>query len=69
MAPPSAADNVIAAWKVRSLLRVSGLKAACQTLVDRHDVLRASCPERDGEPVQVVPPYREVSFEVTDVSG
>lgn len=69
MAPDSAAYNVNLAARIRSPIDIDALHRAFQGLVDRHTVLRATFPSRDGLPVVAVPPRSTVQFTVTDSAG
>ncbi len=67
-APHSAAYNVNLAARIRSPIDVDAVRRAFQDLVDRHAVLRATFPSRDGLPVAVIPVHATVAFTVIDAS-
>ncbi|MCA1615512.1 MAG: amino acid adenylation domain-containing protein [Acidobacteria bacterium] len=67
--PQSHACNVAFAARVSSAVNATALRAAFQTLVDRHASLRTTYEVRDGEPRQVVHARQEVSFEEFDASA
>jgi amino acid adenylation domain-containing protein len=55
--------------RFRGRLEIAALKRALQHIVDRHEVLRTSFPERDGTPMQVVHDPWPVRLPVVDLSG
>jgi amino acid adenylation domain-containing protein len=67
--PQSFAYHVGSSLRIRSLLDVAALRRACQALVDRHGMLRASFHMRDGEAVQQIAGYQFVAFEEIDAAG
>jgi amino acid adenylation domain-containing protein len=52
--PDSIAYQFAAVFRLEGALDVESLEAALADLVDRHEILRTSFEERDGEPVQVI---------------
>ena len=66
--PKSAAYNEAWVWRLTSQVNVDVLRAALQTVVDRHPVLRALYAESPQGVAQRVQPSRPVNFDVTDVS-
>lgn len=52
--PGGNAYNIPFELRLRGPLRVDALRRALNTIVERHEVLRASFPERDGRPVQLI---------------
>ena len=68
-APESAAYHVGSAMRIRSPINVRALRRALQRLTNRHPALRTTFTTRDGEPVQIIPSYHDVAFEVVDVPG
>ena len=54
LAPESAAYNVFGAVRILDELDVDALRRAFETLAERHDVLRTTFEEREGEPVRRV---------------
>ena len=69
LAPQSSTFHVLFAARVRSKLDVAALRRALQALINRHDALRASYFERDGEPVQRINETLLLHFFETDASG
>lgn len=63
------------AYSAQALIRLHGrleidtLERALSCLVERHEILRTTFPERDGIPVQVVHPPWPVTLPVVDLSG
>lgn len=66
--PDSAAYNILFALRVDGPLDVDRLRAALGAVLDRHEVLRTSYPQRDGDPVQVVAPPGGHELPVVDLS-
>ncbi|MET0397285.1 MAG: condensation domain-containing protein, partial [Longimicrobiaceae bacterium] len=54
--PGSAPNNLPIALRQRGALDTAALRAAVDALVRRHETLRTTFAERDGEPVQVIHP-------------
>lgn len=54
LSPGSAAYNVPTAFRLHGALDIEALDEAVREVVARHEVLRTTFGERDGEPVQVV---------------
>lgn len=69
LAPESAAYSIVRAARIRSELNVDALRCAFQSLVNRHPSLRSTFHVLDGDPVQRIDPYLEVSFEEKNGSG
>jgi amino acid adenylation domain-containing protein len=68
MVPDSPAYNTPMAVELRGPLDVAALRDSVQRIVDRHEALRTTIREADGEPVQVVSPPAAVDLPVTDLS-
>ncbi|MEU5950198.1 amino acid adenylation domain-containing protein [Micromonospora sp. NPDC047465] len=69
MVPDSPAYNTPMAVELRGPLDVAALRDSVQRIVDRHEALRTTIREADGEPVQVVSPPAAVDLPVTDLTG
>jgi amino acid adenylation domain-containing protein len=69
LAPESAAYNISAVVKVRTLLDADALRRAFDKLIRRHPALRTTFPSRQGEPVQVVYDSMELSFRQSDATN
>ena len=67
--PQSIADNIYTTVRIGSELDLGAWHRAWQHIVERHQALRTTYTERDGQPVQVVHPYQEVDVKVTDASS
>jgi amino acid adenylation domain-containing protein len=65
----SAFYNVPAAIRMSGRLNISALAEALQEIVRRHDTLRTSFRNVNGEPEQYVVPTLEVPLDVTDLSS
>ncbi len=69
MNPDSLAYQFAALLHFEGELDEGALRGALGDLMARHEVLRSSIEERDGEPVQVVHEQVEVPLEVVDLPG
>jgi amino acid adenylation domain-containing protein len=67
--PGGAVYNIPVALRLRGVLDVAALERALSETVRRHEVLRTSFAERDGEPVQVIGPAAPVDLPVTQVAA
>ncbi|MFP5286308.1 MAG: AMP-binding protein, partial [Thermoanaerobaculia bacterium] len=70
--PESPAYNMPAAVRGLGTLNVAAFRAALTEIVRRHEALRTTFAERDGQPVQVVTPVpdpRACSLPMIDLSG
>jgi amino acid adenylation domain-containing protein len=67
--PGDARYNIVQSLRVRGPLDAGALACALTEVVRRHEVLRTTFAEREGEPVQVVHPAHPVPLERTDLSG
>src|SRR5262249_13677522 len=61
--------NMPAAFRLRGDLDISALQRAIAHIVDRHEVLRTTFSETDGEPLQVIAPRLSIDLPVSDLSG
>ncbi|MFC7548701.1 amino acid adenylation domain-containing protein [Plantactinospora sp. GCM10030261] len=68
MVPDSPAYNTPMAVELRGPLDVTALRDSVRRIIDRHEALRTTIQESDGEPVQVVSPTATVDLPVTDLS-
>jgi amino acid adenylation domain-containing protein len=69
LAPESTAYNIAVAARVHSPLDAGALRRAFGSLVARHDALRTTFLERDGEPRQRVAAAVELALESLDATG
>ncbi|HLK58956.1 MAG TPA: amino acid adenylation domain-containing protein, partial [Chthonomonadaceae bacterium] len=66
--PGSALYNVPMALRLTGVLDVAALEASLNTLLERHEALRAVFREAEGAPYQVIRPYAPTELSVTDLS-
>ncbi|HET9316179.1 MAG TPA: amino acid adenylation domain-containing protein, partial [Vicinamibacteria bacterium] len=66
--PGRALYNVPFAVRLDGALDAAALKAALQTIVDRHEVLRTTFGVEDGTPVQVIAPRPSLELPFVDLS-
>jgi iturin family lipopeptide synthetase A len=69
LAPASDAYNVPLTVRLRGALDIAALAGAFRQIADRHESLRTTFAERDGEPVQVIGPPAPVALPLVDLSG
>ncbi|HEX3130822.1 MAG TPA: amino acid adenylation domain-containing protein [Thermoanaerobaculia bacterium] len=67
--PEDASYNVSAAVEIRGPLDAGALADAFRQVIARHEALRTTFDEVDGEPVQVVHAQGQVAMPVIDLSG
>src|SRR6185369_17482069 len=67
--PSSAAYNLASAVRIRSALDVRALRAAFQSLMDRHASLRTTFTAQQGEPIQRVHDFMEICFTEENAAG
>lgn len=65
--PRSYAFNVTNAVRLIGTLNVAALERALNEIVRRHEALRTSFTNIDGEPVQIIAPERRIPLRVTDM--
>src|SRR5207248_4882224 len=61
--------NMPSALRLRGVLDVEALQRAVRTIVDRHESLRTTFAEEQGEPVQVIAATSPIEVTVEDVQG
>jgi (S)-beta-tyrosine adenylation enzyme len=66
--PESAAHNVFRAYRVSGDLDLEALRAAWHALVNRHEVLRTTIVEHDGQPVQQIEVRSTAEVSIVDAS-
>ncbi|NIL16085.1 non-ribosomal peptide synthetase [Pseudomonas sp. AN3A02] len=69
LAPDSSAYNICAALRLEGVLDVDALRASCQALVERHEVLRTTFRQEDDQTVQVVHPTGGFTLQVDPLAG
>jgi len=67
LVPQSPFYNVPAAVRVQAPLNVDVLKKTLNEIVKRHEVLRTSFGEANGQPFQIIAPHVEVPFTLHDL--
>ncbi|MEO8429878.1 MAG: amino acid adenylation domain-containing protein [Acidobacteriota bacterium] len=65
--PGVASYNLPIALRLKGQLDAGALEESLNEILRRHDALRTSFPVRDGVPVQVVAPLRQVDLQPTDL--
>ncbi|HVR99979.1 MAG TPA: amino acid adenylation domain-containing protein, partial [Thermoanaerobaculia bacterium] len=66
--PESPAYNIPVALRVEGALSVPALESVLSEVVLRHEALRTSFGEIEGEPMQVIAPARDLSLPIVDLS-
>lgn len=61
--------NLAVPFRIRGPLDVEVLRASLQQLVHRHEILRTTFPERDGQPFALVGPALALDLPVDDLRG
>src|SRR5262245_32760206 len=67
--PESPVYNMPAAYRLRGPLHVSALEQTLSEIVRRHEALRTTFMAVDGQPFQLVAPYRPLKLPVVDLRG
>jgi len=66
---PDGPYKVPAAFRLRGPLQVAALEQSVNEIISRHEVLRTTFAEIEGQPVQIVAPRLTLSIPVEDLSG
>lgn len=69
LAPHSSAYNISSSFYLDGVLNQEALLSALTTIVERHDILRASFREVDGQPFQFVAENIKVPIQILDWRG
>jgi hypothetical protein len=69
LAPGLPVYNIPGAVRIRGVLDPAVLERSLNEIVRRHEVLRTTFTEMEGEPVQVIRPVLELTLPVEDLSG
>ena len=69
LAPESSVYTIPVGYRLRGALDPDALRAALRALVARHDALRMTIHERDGEPYQSASPEPHFGWEREDIAG
>jgi len=67
--PESVVYNIARAIRLRGRVERQVFEQCFNEIVKRHDILRTTFAEHDGEPAQTVAPHTNVSIPVVDLSG
>lgn len=67
--PGNTVHNLRAAFRLQGDLDVDVLEKSLQEIVRRHDILRTTFPEVDGQPVQVMSPEVAFTLPIMDLSA
>jgi hypothetical protein len=67
--PESVVYNIARAIRLRGRVEREVFEQCFDEIVKRHDILRTTFAEHDGEPAQAVAPHTNVSIPVIDLSG
>ena len=65
--PNQAVYNIPTAMRIEGTLAIESLQAALDAIVDRHEILRTTIHQIDGNPVQVIEEGRSVPLSVHDL--
>ncbi|HEX2202009.1 MAG TPA: amino acid adenylation domain-containing protein [Longimicrobium sp.] len=68
MAPGTATYNIAFHVRLKGRLDVPALERALDAMRERHETLRTTFVEKDGEPVQVIHPFAPSALPVVDLS-
>jgi amino acid adenylation domain-containing protein len=69
LAPASHVYNIAAVYRLRGPLDLVALRRALEAIVDRHEVLRATCAVSAGSPLQVITPLRGLELPLVDLTA
>jgi amino acid adenylation domain-containing protein len=67
--PNTATYNIPTALRLSGDLDVAALEAGLNRILERHEVLRTTFALLEGEPVQIIHPYRHVKLPVIDLQS
>ncbi|HKQ08678.1 MAG TPA: amino acid adenylation domain-containing protein [Blastocatellia bacterium] len=65
----SSAYNIVKASRIRGRLNVEALERSLNEVIRRHEVLRTTFEEEDGQPMQIIREAAELRINVEPVSG
>jgi thioesterase domain-containing protein/acyl carrier protein len=66
--PGSTVLNIALRWEIKGAFSASTIEQAFQTIIDRHEILRTSFVEKDGDPIQTVAERHIFKLSVVDLS-
>lgn len=67
--PESVVYNISRAIRLKGRVERQVLEQCFNEILKRHDILRTTFTENDGEPAQIVSPHTEISIAVVDLTG
>ncbi len=65
---PDGPYKIPAAFRLRGPLQVAALEQSVNEIISRHEILRTTFAEIEGQPVQIVAPQLTLSIQVEDLS-
>ena len=69
LVPESIAYNMAEALRLRGELNVAALEQSINEIMRRHEAVRTIFPEVDGNPIQVITPFRHLDLPLIDLSS
>ena len=69
LVPENIAYNVADALRLRGGLNVAALEQSINEIMRRHEAVRTTFPEVDGNPIQVITPFRHLDLPLIDLSS
>ena len=69
LVPDSAGYNIVSGIRLKGLLQPSVLEQALNALVARHETLRTSFVEQDGQPVQIIAGHLATTLPLVDLTS
>ena len=66
--PDSTILNIALLWEIKGQFSASTIEQAFQTIIDRHEILRTSFAEKDGDPMQKVADRYTFRLSVVDLT-
>jgi len=66
--PNNSSYNIPLAYRLVGTLNKEALKKSLEIIINRHEVLRTTFQEINGEPFQVISPYSKVELNIIDIS-
>ena len=69
LAPENIAYNVADAVRLRGELNVAALEQSINEVMRRHEAVRTTFPVVDGNPIQVITPFKHIALPLVDLSS
>ena len=66
--PDSTILNIALRWEIKGAFSASTIEQAFQTIIDRHEILRTSFIEKDGDPMQTVAERHTFKLSIVDLT-